>query len=282
MKNCFLLICLICSFRSFGQSGDKSLLYEISGKGLTQPSYLYGTFHLLCQQDLNLSPVTLEKVKAADQVYLELDMDDPKEISAMMGKMYMKDQVLKDLMPEADYEYVKSFFKDSLKLNLESMQKVKPFVLMTMVYPKMLGCTPGSPELVFAEQATAAKKPVLGLETVDYQFSIIAKPGEKKSAEQLVEYVKNFQKSKKEFEESLALYKSQDIEALYLSTLKDEQFKDQVQDLLWTRNANWIPIITKAIQEKPSFFAVGAGHLGGDKGVLALLKKEGYTVKALK
>ncbi len=282
MKNCFLLICLICSFRSFGQSGDKSLLYEISGKGLTQPSYLYGTFHLLCQQDLNLSPVTLEKVKAADQVYLELDMDDPKEISAMMGKMYMKDQVLKDLMPEADYEYVKSFFKDSLKLNLESMQKVKPFVLMTMVYPKMLGCTPGSPELVFVEQATAAKKPVLGLETVDYQFSIIAKPGEKKSAEQLVEYVKNFQKSKKEFEESLALYKSQDIEALYLSTLKDEQFKDQVQDLLWTRNANWIPIITKAIQEKPSFFAVGAGHLGGDKGVLALLKKEGYTVKALK
>lgn len=282
MRNFCLFILLFCSFQAFSQSNEKSLLYEISGKGLSQPSYLYGTFHLLCQQDLKLSPVTLEKVKAADQVYLELDMDDPKEISAMMSKMYMKDQVLKDLIPTEDYAYVKSFFKDSLKMNLESMQKMKPFAIMTMTYPKMLGCTPGSPELLFVQQATTAKKSILGLETVDYQFSVVNKNGDKKSAEQLVTYVKDFQKSKKEFEELLELYRSQDVEALYLATQKDEQFKDQVEELLWNRNANWIPIITKAIQEKPSFFAVGAGHLGGDKGVLALLRKAGYTVKALK
>ncbi|MDQ1086281.1 TraB/GumN family protein [Siphonobacter sp. SORGH_AS_1065] len=173
-------------------------------------------------------------------------------------------------------------YKDSLKMNLESMQKMKPFVIMSMMYPKMLGCTPGSPELLFVQQATTAKKPVLGLETADYQFSILTKPGDKKAAEQLVEFVKDFQKSKKEFNELLALYRSQDVEALYLATQKDEQFKDQMEDLLWNRNANWVPIITKAIQEKPSFFAVGAGHLGGDKGVIALLKKQGYKVKAVK
>ncbi|MDR6196562.1 TraB/GumN family protein [Siphonobacter sp. SORGH_AS_0500] len=282
MRNFFLLICLICSFQSFGQSGEKSLLYEISGKGLTHPSYIYGTFHLLCQQDLKLSPVTLEKVKNSDQVYLELDMDDPKEMMSMMNKMYMKDQGLKDLVSTSDYEYLNGFFKDSLKMNLESMQKMKPFVIMSMMYPKMLGCTPGSPELLFVQQATTAKKPVLGLETADYQFSILTKPGDKKAAEQLVEFVKDFQKSKKEFNELLALYRSQDVEALYLATQKDEQFKDQMEDLLWNRNANWVPIITKAIQEKPSFFAVGAGHLGGDKGVIALLKKQGYKVKAVK
>ncbi|PKK35814.1 hypothetical protein BWI96_14880 [Siphonobacter sp. SORGH_AS_0500] len=282
MRNFFLLICLICSFQSFGQSGEKSLLYEISGKGLTHPSYIYGTFHLLCQQDLKLSPVTLEKVKNSDQVYLELDMDDPKEMMSMMNKMYMKDQGLKDLVSTSDYEYLNGFFKDSLKMNLESMQKMKPFVIMSMMYPKMLGCTPGSPELLFVQQATTAKKPVLGLETADYQFSILTKPGDKKAAEQLVEFVKDFQKSKKEFNELLALYRSQDVEALYLATQKDEKFKDQMEDLLWNRNANWVPIITKAIQEKPSFFAVGAGHLGGDKGVIALLKKQGYKVKAVK
>ena len=37
----------------------------------------------------------------------------------------------------------------------------------------------------------------------------------------------------------------------------------------------------KAMQAKPTFFAVGAGHLGGEKGVLNLLKKQGYTVKAV-
>ncbi|MDQ1086282.1 TraB/GumN family protein [Siphonobacter sp. SORGH_AS_1065] len=109
MRNFFLLICLICSFQSFGQSGEKSLLYEISGKGLTHPSYIYGTFHLLCQQDLKLSPVTLEKVKNSDQVYLELDMDDPKEMMSMMNKMYMKDQGLKDLVSTSDYEYLNGF-----------------------------------------------------------------------------------------------------------------------------------------------------------------------------
>ena len=49
--------------------------------------------------------------------------------------------------------------------------------------------------------------------------------------------------------------------------------------LLANRNAAWIPIMEKAMQTKPTFFAVGAGHLGGEKGVLSLLKKQGFVVR---
>lgn len=272
---------LLLSSHAFSQKTTPSLLYEVSGKGLAKPSYLYGTFHLLCQKDLQISPVALEKLKGTEQLYLEIDMDDPKELSSMMSSMYLKGQTLKDLVSEADYDYLNQFFKDSLKTNLESMKQMKPFVLMSMIYPKMLGCTPGSPELVFMQKAATDKKPVLGLEKAADQFAVIDKPGPKKGAEQLVKYVREYGHSQEEFNTMLELYRKQDIEALYEASEKDPDFKDQLQDLLWQRNSNWIPVITKSIHEKPSFIAVGAAHLGGPKGVLALLKEQGYTVKSV-
>ena len=52
--------------------------------------------------------------------------------------------------------------------------------------------------------------------------------------------------------------------------------------LLVRRNRNWIPVMGEMMMAKPTFFAVGAGHLGGDEGVVALLREAGYTVKPLK
>jgi uncharacterized protein YbaP (TraB family) len=57
---------------------------------------------------------------------------------------------------------------------------------------------------------------------------------------------------------------------------------DQYADLLlYRRNENWIPVMSRMMREKPTFFAVGAGHLGGDRGVVALLRKAGYKVEAV-
>ena len=56
---------------------------------------------------------------------------------------------------------------------------------------------------------------------------------------------------------------------------------DFEQELLIKRNLNWIPVITKAINQKSSFFAVGAGHLGGETGLLNLLKKELLCLKLI-
>jgi uncharacterized protein YbaP (TraB family) len=52
--------------------------------------------------------------------------------------------------------------------------------------------------------------------------------------------------------------------------------------LLDNRNQNWIPKIEKVAKEKPTLFAVGAAHLPGENGVIALLRKKGYTVEAVK
>ncbi|MFT4033346.1 MAG: TraB/GumN family protein [Siphonobacter sp.] len=280
-KIVFLVCLLLTTGIRSAYAQKSSLLWEISGKGLGQPSYLYGTFHLLCQQDLRLSDTTQAKFRQTEQLYLELDMDDPQEMGVMMTQMYMPKQTLKDFISAEDYAYLVHFFQDSLHNNLDLMNRMKPFVLMSMVYPKLLGCSPGSPELVFMQQAASQKKPIMGLEKATDQFAIFDKIGPQKGAKQLVEFVKEYPKTKQEFHEMLAIYQKHDIETLYERSVKQPEYAEQIDDLLWKRNANWIPIIESAIAQKPTFIAVGAGHLGGSKGVIALLKARGYQVNPI-
>ena len=87
-----------------------------------------------------------------------------------------------------------------------------------------------------------------------------------------------------EFAKMVEMYKSQDIESMsQMMSGDDTEGLGQYESMLiTTRNLNWIPLMAKSMKEKQTFFAVGAGHLGGKKGVVNLLRKEGYTVKPLK
>lgn len=285
----FFIISLIFSSlyfnKIYGQKEEKSLLYEISGNGLTQPSYLYGTIHAICKTDFLLSAKTKEKFEAAQQIYLEIDMDDPTTMTDLQRDMMMPNgESWKPLLSEIDYQKVAKFFKDSLKTNIAMMATMKPFVLSSLTIPSMLGCPMQSYEEVFVKMAQTQKKEVLGLETVKEQFDALDKMGFQKQAEiMLVKLVDDWTESKHELKQMISDYKKQDIEALQIdmanASFTDSQFE---KDLLETRNKNWIPRIEKIAKEKSSFIAVGAGHLGGKNGVIALLKKQGYTIKAVR
>jgi uncharacterized protein len=268
----------------YGQKEEKSLLYEISSNGLTQPSYIYGTIHIICKDDFVMTEATKQKFSATQQVYLELDMDDPKMMPEMMKSMYMTDgSTLKTLLSEADYQKVSQFFKDSLKTNIGTMDKMKPFILSSMTIPKLIACPSQSYEETFVKMAKNENKEVLGLETVQEQFGALDKMGMKKQADlMLVKMIENWNEGKQELKQLITDYKNQDVEALYAdmadSKTMDAEFEG---DLLANRNQNWIPKIQKITKEKPTFFAVGAGHLGGKKGVIALLRESGFTVKAV-
>ena len=98
----------------------------------------------------------------------------------------------------------------------------------------------------------------------------------------LVKMVDNWNEGKETFKQMITDYKNQDVEALLVDMAKSKTADANFQeDLLVTRNQNWIPKIQQIAKEKSTFFAVGAGHLGGEKGVIALLKKQGFTVKAV-
>jgi uncharacterized protein YbaP (TraB family) len=203
----------------------------------------------------------------------------------MMKSMYMTDgSTLKNLMSASDYQKVSQFYKDSLKTNIGTLDKMKPFVLSSMTIPKMIACPSQSYEETFVKMAKAESKEVLGLETVKEQFGALDKMGMKKQADlMLVKMIENWNEGKQELKQLMTDYKNQDVEAMYAdmsdSKTMDAEFE---ADLLVNRNQKWISKIKTIIKEKPTFFAVGAGHLGGKKGVIALLRNEGFAVKTVK
>jgi hypothetical protein len=153
---------------------DNSLLWEITGNGLNKASYLFGTFHLMCKDDIHFSAQLNVAVANADKVYMEMDMDDPSIMLTGLLMMNMKDgKKLADLYSAAEYEKVSAYFKDSLHMPIGLLQKTKPFFLGAMLYPKMMPCkTVSGVEEELMKLAKLQKKEIKGLETIEFQSAV--------------------------------------------------------------------------------------------------------------
>lgn len=266
---------------------DNSLLYEVTGNGLQQPSYLFGTFHLVCPNDLVLSDATKKAMTDAQQLYLELDFDDPALMQGMMKAMTLTDgKTVKDYLSADDYAILEKYFSEKLKMNPAQMSRMTPIALTSMLYMTLLPCQMASYDLTFAQMASKDKKEILGLESLDAQLAAFNKIPMEEQLKGLVDAAKKPEEAQAEFTKFIDTYKSQDLvklqDAMKKSQYSGSDFSKYEDDLLNKRNQNWIPVIEKAAKEKPTFFAFGAGHLVGDQGVLKLLRARGYSVKAVK
>ncbi|GAB3178505.1 TraB/GumN family protein [Telluribacter humicola] len=259
---------------------ESSLLWEISGKALTKPSYLYGTIHLICPTDFSLSDGLKERLQKAEQLALELDMDDPGMMMSMAQLMLMQDnKQLSTLLPKDDYTRLNQFFRDSVGMNIAPFERAKPFVLMSLLFNRVLDCQPQSYEMTLVGLAKKQQIEVVGLETVAEQMAVFDTIPYQDQARMLVQMIDNLPKARTEFTQMVSLYKKQDVAALHKMTLEsDFDMQGQEEVLLNGRNRRWIPLMAAMMTQKPTFFAVGAAHLGGDEGVIALLRKQGYKV----
>lgn len=286
MKIVSLILCLFALTNTvFAQSApkEKSLLWEISGNRLTKPSYLFGTIHLICPTDFSLSQQLKNSIAKTEQLALEIDMDDPGLMAAMTKTMFMAgDKKLTDILSEKDYNQLKQFYNDSLKMDISMLNRAKPFMMMGPMFNKILGCEPQSYEISLMGLANSQKSEIIGLESIEEQMAIFDTIPYDRQAEMLVNMIDKLPETKKEFRELVGLYKQEDLQGLYNLTLKSEFGMDgQDEVMLFQRNQNWINRIDKMTHEKPTFIAVGAAHLGGEKGVIALLRKDGFKVRAV-
>ncbi len=197
--------------------------------------------------------------------------------------MMDNDSTLDMLLSKENYEKLSGFFKDKLSMDLASVKKMKPLLISSLLINKIADCTAQSYEMTFIGMASKQKKEVLGLETVKEQMSFFDKITYKKQAEMLMESITEFEESKKLYIKLVDAYVAQDInEAYKLIKESSKEYDEFAEQLLDDRNANWISKIEKMATEKTTFFAVGAGHLAGEKGVINLLKNAGYTVNPVK
>lgn len=270
---------------SFGQTEPKSsLLWEITGNDLKQPSYLFGTIHIICKEDFFLPPAVTEKFTNADQVFLELDMDDPMMILKMMQLLQLpKGQTIKQLFGDSAFQEFDKKYKEITGGSAMMFNTFKPFMLMSMLTEKSLNCpSRESYEQTFIAMAARQKKNIKGLETIEDQVAVFDSIPDSTEIANLKNMVWDFEKGKEEFKKLVAVYKTQDVDSMYRLTNQSPELMEAENELLVKRNSKWIPVMKTNMQKTSCFFAVGAAHLGGDIGVINLLRKQGYKVKPVK
>jgi uncharacterized protein YbaP (TraB family) len=282
IKGILVLIVLLVAQSTHAQL-ENSLLWKISGNGLEKPSYLYGTIHIMCPDELTVSEATKAAFSETEQLALELDMDEPNFMTSMQQAMVNPGMTnISGELSDEDRELLNTYFKENYGSDLTQLGVMKPFALMSMMFIKGLDCPqPGSYEATFIQMASSEGKETLGLESIQDQVGIFDKVETKEQLGWLVDYAKEGDAFRENLSKLMKAYKSEDLKAIY-STMDDyPEYAIIQEDLLDNRNKKWMEPMARMASEKSTFFAVGAAHLGGENGVINLLRAKGYTVEAV-
>ena len=136
-------------------------------------------------------------------------------------------------------------------------------------------------ELIMRESKQYDKQ-IRGLETTEFQASIFDSIPYDKQAKDLLAYIDSIDNYRQITLQMVDVYRDQDLERMDSLMKKSDPGMESYMDLLlYDRNRRWVTLMPPIMKEGPVLFAVGAGHLPGDQGVIKLLQKKGYTVKPM-
>jgi uncharacterized protein YbaP (TraB family) len=259
-------------------SVSAQLLWKIEGNGLDNSSYVYGTMHVLCPDDIAIS----DKVKLAYQnataLVVELNPSNPALITEMQQLSVNPGfvNIYKELST-ADYQKIDKVLTENYGAGLDQLGILKPFVLTSMITMTLLPCKqPESLDGYFVKKTNEDDKTIIELETARFQMGIF---DEIPAAQQIQELLKMLDgDGADDFESLKKAYLAQDLSALEELIATNEMMKEWEHLLLSNRNKQWVKVLKSLMPQKTLFIAVGAGHLPGEKGVLELLRKEGFQV----
>ena len=272
------------------------LLWKVSGNGLDKPSYLFGTYHLASLGIKDSIAALPQAQQDVQQVYGEVvmaDMMKPETLMKMQQQaMLPADTTLKSLFSPDEFETITQAVQEYLQVDIALLDRMKPAALfqqLTVMF--YLKHTPGyNPQeqldASFQQDATKAGKKVGGLETVQSQMDILFNKPLRRQAEDLYCFLSDPAKAERQAKEVIAAYAAQDLDAVLRLLEEKEGTKcdptpEEMAQLLYDRNHNWVGQMPDIMQAAPTLFVIGAGHLPGEQGLIKLLQGKGYTVEPL-
>ncbi len=225
-----------------------------------------------------------KSLTASDKVCFEMDLDDHETmVAAANGFMDTSGKQLKDYFTPAEYKLLKKFVRDSIGMDLGMLQQMKPVALESIISMKVTDClVPLSYEDSIMRSAKSKHKEILGLENPSEQIDVLASLPADSVIKEVLDDIQNFSKSKQDYRLLVNAYRKQDLPELYRIITTSASLGDQMDAFLDDRNKKWIARMADKMNNSTVFFAVGAGHLLGDNGVINLLRKDGYTVEPIK
>lgn len=294
MKKILVLVVLLCI--TYGANAQ--LLWKVSGKDLAKPSYVFGTHHLAPLSITDSVPGFKQAMNETEQVYGEIvmeEMQSPINMQKMQQAIMLpSDTTLHTLFNSAQYDSVAVKIKQLMGVELQMFDKIKPAFLTAQISALIAmktveGFNPQQ-QLDGWIQSEAQKqgKAVAGLETMDFQMGVLfGTQTLQRQADQLLCTVMNLNKAEQQTRRMSAAYMKQDLKQL-MEIVEEKQgnscdaLPEEEEALIYRRNANWAEVMPAIMKEKATFFAVGSGHLAGERGILNLLSKQGYTIEAVK
>lgn len=279
----FFLLSFAGVYQSFGNdTEEKSLLWKISGNGLESPSYLFGTIHVICEDNFLMNGQIEAALKESHQLALEIDVSDPEMIAKI--QMLSLNEGMRNIKEDLNSEQidaVNEYFTEKFGAGIDQFGILKPFVISSLLIQGSLPCSSAvSYETFFSEAMKAENKTLIGLETIEFQMSIFDKIPQKFQLEEIVKSITEKDMTE-QFIQLMNAYTNQDIEKMYGLGMDSALFQEYADLILVERNKNWISKIEEMIKQAPTFVAVGAAHLPSETGVIQLLIDQGYTVEPI-
>jgi uncharacterized protein YbaP (TraB family) len=286
----FMAGCLLCftGGRTWSQVyNHSSLLWRISGNGLTQPSYLYGTVHAIGKRDFFLTDATRaafkqSKVLATENASVVRYFSKEDRVRIGDQKYLPRGKSLSEVLEPEDFDTLVKYMRQR-KVYKKAYLRLKPYYISGLIQSKQFKLTSQNTtgyELVFwhwALQRNKTPKPMalMGLEEPKQTLAALDSLDTRQQVKDLLKDIRsNFQTA----HQALASYKAQDIVSLYeLSAANPEEYRILVKD----RNLEWLDNIDRLVHAQPTFIAVGCAHLAGEYGLIQLLSDAGYILTPL-
>jgi uncharacterized protein YbaP (TraB family) len=275
----------------------EAMLWKIEKPGAA-PSYLLGTMHLSDPRISSLSPKAQDVIAQSKSVALEVaDLSD-QALAAAMAKardlvVYTDGKTLNAQLSESEYKKVQEVIAKS-GMPVELAAVLKPWLVSMLLATsdcerKKVASGALVLDLKVAEEAQKHGLTVIGLETVDDQLAALAAVPEDQQLAMLKVGLNYVDRSEDMMETLVQMYLKRQIGAAMpfqlalaaQSGVPASAFDGFKKTLLIERNAKMCEAAMPLIDRGSAFIAVGALHLPGPSGLVALLRERGYTVTAV-
>lgn len=276
-KSLLITLALLCSVcMAFSQS----MLWKVSGKNMKSPSYLYGTIHIQDAQVFAFDSTVTNAFSSCEAFAMEVLLDEISMKGVKQAMMMPKGKVLTDLLSKEDFALLDSLCKAKLGVSAIFMNGMKPFFVTSAIeQADMPQDKEMALDLFLLKKAREQGKLCYGVEEYMDQIKAIDAFSLKEQTEMLVYLLHDTAVAAQEFEEMLNAYLGFNLDKM-TEMMQDTTLPKKFEKVLINkRNVTMAKQFDKIANEHTLFCAVGAGHLGGKKGVIALLRKKGYTVE---
>lgn len=264
------------------------LLYRITSPHTKHTNYLFATHHAVPVSSLKDVDGVFRCYNSCDAVIGEIVLDEDSVALLMASEAQMVSSI-SELLTKDDYAFVDSVLNAVVGLGLSQVAYLRPAMIENIFYLTLYeqqfpgGADDTQMDSFFQNAALQQGKSVYGLESIDEQLRLLFHTSTvQQQAKQLVSAMRNASALPSEIKHLNELYLSENLDSLYrwavdVEGLTPDEYKRMVAD----RNLIWIERLDVLLKKEPCFIAVGALHLLGDDGLLALLAKKGYRVKAV-